>query len=78
MKDKSLVPIILRALPKKFRTFVMTLNILDQKSTFEKLVNMLQQEEASHVTSHEEEQAMISNKKDKKPFQQKGKGKNPS
>lgn len=69
MEDKSLGPIILRALLEKFCTFVMNLNILDQKLTFEKLVNMLQQEEASHVTSYEEEQAMISNQQGKKPFQ---------
>ena len=50
-----MVPIVLRALSNKFCTFLTSLNILEQKQTFERLVNMLQQEKAFNETSHEEE-----------------------
>lgn len=68
VEDMLLVPIVLRALLEKYHTFATTLNILKQTSDFEELVNMLQQEEASHVDFHEEEQAMVSNQRGKKPF----------
>lgn len=63
--DTLLMPIVLRALPPH-RIFVTTLNITDQTTTFEELVNMLQQEEAIHSTTETEQQTLASNQKGKK------------
>ncbi|KAH9328288.1 hypothetical protein KI387_000396 [Taxus chinensis] len=60
--DTSLIPIILRALPP-YRIFVMTLNLSDQIVNFDKLVNLLQQEEAMYNKDDEEEHALSSHHK---------------
>ncbi|KAH9321793.1 hypothetical protein KI387_016432, partial [Taxus chinensis] len=63
VSDDALIPIVLRALPSSYCIFVITLNLLDTTVSFEKLVNLLQQEEAIHNKDDEEEQALSSHQK---------------
>ncbi|KAH9302747.1 hypothetical protein KI387_014330, partial [Taxus chinensis] len=63
VKDESLIPIFLRALPSSYHIFVTNLNLSDMKISFDKLVNLLQQEEAMHNKDDEEEQALSSHQK---------------
>ncbi|KAH9312971.1 hypothetical protein KI387_028006, partial [Taxus chinensis] len=61
--DDALIPIVLRALPSSYHIFVITLNVLDTTVSFDKLVNLLQQEEDIHNKDDEEEKELSSHQK---------------
>ncbi|KAH9294713.1 hypothetical protein KI387_038301, partial [Taxus chinensis] len=61
--DDALIPIVLRALPSSYHIFVTTLNVSDMTVSFDKLVNLLQQEEAMHNKDDEEEKTLSSHQK---------------
>ncbi|KAH9331100.1 hypothetical protein KI387_003208 [Taxus chinensis] len=62
--DATLMPIVLRSLPP-YLLFMTTLNLSDQTVNFDKLVNLLQQEEAMCNKDDEEEQTPSSHQKRK-------------
>lgn len=69
-EDVFFVPIVLRALPSRYKVFVTTLNVTETTSTFEKLLNLLQKEEFSSQEHDHDDHAMSTRHKGKKPMKQ--------
>lgn len=55
--DAILVPIVLQALPFRYKAFVTTLNVTKHIPSFEELVNLLQKEESISQDCGEDEEA---------------------
>jgi hypothetical protein len=55
--DAILVPIVLQALPFRYKAFVTTLNVTKHIPSFEELVNLLQKEESLRQDCGEDEEA---------------------